>query len=392
METVKILRLTAFSILLSFFTLEGMAQDPNLPPSGNFDLTHWKITLPDQSEVGENELSSGFESANEFYTDPVTGAMVFRCRNDAETGGSKFPRSELREMLRAGNTSIPTQGVGRNNWVFSSSSQSAQDASGAVDGILSATLAVDHVSTTGESSKVGRVIVAQIHASDNEPCRLYYRKLPGNELGSIYIAHEPNTTAEEWYEMIGSRSSSASNPADGIALGEVFSYEIEVEGNTLTVTIIRDGKPDVVQVVDMSNSGFEDDWMYFKAGNYNQNDSGDAGDYAQVSFYELDVFHEEIVTGIDELIQESYSRVYPNPSSSRFTIEYELNQRSDVELSVYNAWGQKIEILAEGTQNAGKQIAEWYPEASLANGYYFAVLRIGAETKTFRMALGSEKN
>ena len=92
--------------------------------------------------------------------------------------------------------------------------------------------------------------------------------------------------------MIGSRSSSASDPSDGIALGEKFSYEIKVVGNTLTVTIMRDGKDDVVEVVDMSESGFEDDWMYFKAGNYNQNNSGTAGDYAQVSFFALDVTHD----------------------------------------------------------------------------------------------------
>ncbi|MEO9869165.1 polysaccharide lyase family 7 protein [Ekhidna sp.] len=273
------------------FVNEVFAQDPNLPPSGNFDLTEWKITLPDQSEVQENQLSNGFESANEFYTDASTGAMVFVCRNDGETGGSTYPRSELREMLRAGNTSISTKGIGLNNWVFSSSSQANKEASGGVDGIMTATVAVDHVSTTGESSKVGRVIIGQIHASDDEPCRLYYRKLPGNTKGSIYVAHEPKTGSDQWYEMIGSRSSSASNPSDGIALGEKFSYKIEVVGNTLTVTIIRDGKDDVVEVVDMTSSGYENDWMYFKAGNYNQNNSGDAGDYCQVSFFALGKSH-----------------------------------------------------------------------------------------------------
>ena len=232
-----------------------------------------------------------FESANEFYTDPTTGAMVFTCRNDGETGGSTYPRSELREMLRTGNTSIDTKGIGLNNWVFSSSTLENQAASGGVDGTMTATVAVDHVSTTGESSKVGRVIIGQIHASDDEPCRLYYRKLPGNDKGSIYVAHEPINSSEQWYEMIGSRSSSASNPSDGIALGEQFSYEIKVVYNTLTVTIMRDGKDDVVQEIDMTDSGFENDWMYFKAGNYNQNNSGDAGDYAQVSFFALDVTH-----------------------------------------------------------------------------------------------------
>ncbi len=279
-------------MLQLLITIGILAQDPTLTPGQNFDLSGWKITLPDQTEVMGKELSAGFESPNEFYTDPKTGAMVFRCPNNGKTGGSSYPRSELREMLRAGNTSISTIGISRNNWVFASSGQAVQEASGAVGGTMTATVAVDHVSTTGESGKVGRVIIGQIHASDNEPCRLYYRKLPGNRLGSVYLAHEPNTGAEQWYELIGSRSSSASDPADGIALGEQFSYEIEVEGNTLTVTILRPGKPEVQEVVDMSESGFEDDWMYFKAGNYNQNNSGDPGDYCQVSFFELNVSHQ----------------------------------------------------------------------------------------------------
>ena len=185
-------------VLLQFASVSASwAQDPDLPPSGNFDLTDWKITLEDQSEVQEADLSNGFERPVQFYTDPNTGAMVFRCRNDGETGGSSYPRSELREMLRAGNTSFNTQGIGPNNWVFASSSQANQEAAGGVGGTLTATVAVDHVSTTGEAGKVGRVIIGQIHASNDEPCRIYYRKLPGNTKGAIYFAHEPTTSAEQ---------------------------------------------------------------------------------------------------------------------------------------------------------------------------------------------------
>ena len=37
-----------------------------------------------------------------------------------------------------------------------------------------ATLAVNHVTTTGEKYQIGRVIIGQIHAKDDEPVRLYY--------------------------------------------------------------------------------------------------------------------------------------------------------------------------------------------------------------------------
>jgi len=281
---------------LTLFGYAGTAQDldPDLPPGGNFDLSYWKLTRPNQQEIDEDGLTSGYVKEGEFYTDPVTGAMVFWCPNDGKTGGSSYPRNELREMIRAGNTSIGTQGINGNNWVFSSSSRENQQAAGGVDGVMTATVAVDHVSETSDANfKVGRVIIGQIHASDDEPCRLYYRKLPGNTRGAIYIAHEPTTGPEQWYEMIGSRSDDAPDPEDGIALGEKFSYEIKAVYNTLTVTIMREGKEDVVQEVDMTDSGFADDWMYFKAGNYNQNNAGDPGEYAQVSFFALDVKHWE---------------------------------------------------------------------------------------------------
>lgn len=109
------------------------------------------------------------------------------------------------------------------------------------------------------------------------------------------MAHEPlkGNGKEQWYNLIGSRASNADNPEDGIALNEVFSYRINVVGDKLTVTIIRQGKADIVQEVDMSNSGYDksDQYMYFKAGVYNQNNSGEPNDYVQATFYQLENSH-----------------------------------------------------------------------------------------------------
>lgn len=276
--------------------------DPNLPPASNFDLSAWYLSVPSDNNgdgkadsIKENELNSGYANSSYFYT-ADDGGMVFRCPIDGykTSSGTSYTRTELREMLRRGDTSIATQGVNENNWVFGSAPSSARNAAGGVDGVLRATLAVNHVTTTGDSGQVGRVIVGQIHANDDEPLRLYYRKLPGNSKGSVYIAHEPNGGSDSWYEMIGSRSSSASNPSDGIALDEIWSYEVKVVGNTLTVTIMRDGKDDVVQEVDMSNSGYDvsDQYQYFKAGVYNQNNTGNGSDYVQATFYALEQSHD----------------------------------------------------------------------------------------------------
>ncbi|GDY25801.1 hypothetical protein AHAT_16910 [Agarivorans sp. Toyoura001] len=275
--------------------------NPSLPPSGNFDLLDWTLSVPvdDNGDgkadtIKEQALSSGYQSSEFFYT-TTDGGMVFKAPiSGAKTSSStSYTRSELREMLRRGDTSHSTKGVGKNNWVFSSAPSSAQNAAGGVNGVLDATLAVNHVTTSGDSGHVGRVIIGQIHANDDEPVRIYFRKLKDNVRGSIYIAHEPRSGSEQYYEMIGSRDNSANDPADGIKLNERFSYQIKVVANTLTVTISRPGKSDVVQVVDMSNSGYDisSQYMYFKAGVYNQNKSGNGSDYVQATFYSLSNTH-----------------------------------------------------------------------------------------------------
>ena len=59
------------------------------------------------------------------------------------------------------------------------------------------------------------------------------------------------------------------------------------------MTIIRQDKDDVVQTVDMSKSGYNktSQYMYFKAGVYNQNNTGENTDYVQATFYQLENSH-----------------------------------------------------------------------------------------------------
>lgn len=276
--------------------------DPNRAPSENFDLSTWKLNTPENNGSGfaktisVSEINNGYQNSNYFYT-AEDGGMVFKCPIDGykTSAGTTYTRVELREMLRGTDTSISTQGVNKNNWVFGTAPEADKNVAAGFDGEMNATLAVNHVTTTGDDTHIGRLIIGQIHANDDEPIRLYYRKLKENALGSIYFAHEPTdgNGSEQWHEMIGSRSNSASNPSDGIALNEKFSYAIKVVGDMLTVTISREGKEDVVKTVDMENSGFNvsGQYMYFKAGVYQANKSGDATDYAQVTFYALEKTH-----------------------------------------------------------------------------------------------------
>jgi len=276
--------------------------NPALPPSGNFDLLDWNISVPiDNNNDGkadtikEVDLANGYTNSNYFYT-ANDGGMVFKAPpvGPKTSTNTSYVRTELREMLRRGDTRYKTKGITKNNWVFGSAPSSDRTNAGGVDGILRGTLAVNNVTTTGDAGQVGRVIFAQIHANDDEPIRFYYRKLPGNTKGSIYFAHESrNASNDIYFEMIGSRSRSQSNPSDGIELNERFSYEIKVVGNNMTVKLIRPNKPDLVETVNMNGSGYDvgGQYMYFKAGAYIQDNTANSNDFAQVTYYALDNIH-----------------------------------------------------------------------------------------------------
>ncbi|HHF3163509.1 polysaccharide lyase family 7 protein [Vibrio alginolyticus] len=265
-------------------------------PGENFDLTRWKLTTPFDhdkdgraDDIDEWDLANGFQHSDIFYT-ADDGGMVFKSyvKGARTSENTKYARTELRTMLRAGDKSYSTKGVNPNNWVFSSAPVEDQKEAGGVDGTLEATLKIDHATTTGQSHEVGRFIIGQIHDKDDEPIRLYYRKLPDQPTGTVYFAHEKTKTGtEDYYSLVGDMTGEVGD--DGIALGEKFSYIIDVKGNTMTVTVKRDGKDDVVQVVDMSDSGYDEGgrYMYFKAGVYNQNMYGNPDDYAQATFYKL---------------------------------------------------------------------------------------------------------
>lgn len=281
------------------------------PPGSNFELISWKLDTPADlngdglsDTASETDLANGFTDG--YFFTGSDGGMVFRstiggARTSANTS---YTRSELREMLRRGNTSISTRGVNRNNWLLGYQPDPGLPVGGR-NGVLRGTLAVNHVTETGNRNQVGRVIIGQIHAQDDEPARLYYRKFPENERGFVYLAHEIRDADDIYFPIVGpansnlgSAPSDDANPENGIALNEIFSYEITQRGARIDVILRRgDSTGPIIghNYVDMRqrNSGYDvpDEWMYFKAGAYSQNNSGDETDYDQVTFYELENSH-----------------------------------------------------------------------------------------------------
>ncbi len=288
------------------------ALDPGLPPGSNLELISWALDTPADLDgngrsdrASETDLDNGF--TDEFFFTGPSGGMVFR----STIGGAKtsantsFTRSELREMLRRGNTGVSTRGVNRNNWILGYQPDPGLVVGGR-NGVLRATLAVNQVTSTGDRNQVGRVIIGQIHAEGDEPARLYYRKFPENERGFIYLAHEIRDSDDIYFSVLGPVSSDLdrapsddTNPVNGIALNEIFSYEITQRGARIDVIVRRgDASGPIIghNYVDMGlqNSGYDvtDEWMYFKAGAYTQNNTGDETDFDQVTFYVLENSHD----------------------------------------------------------------------------------------------------
>jgi len=324
----------------------SIAKDKSVP-ADKFDLSEWNITLPmDRNKDGKPDSITvkkikKYEHADFFYLNE-NGHMVFAAPNKAATTkNSSNTRSELRHMLRGKNTSHKTHGY-KNN--FAVEARVASNKFARVGGRLDATLKVDHVAkNAGDSSTRAAysAVVGQIHAVKydntssgfgygNEPIKIYFKKFPDHEYGSVFWNYERNLAKEDdnrtdlSYAVFGNNWDDKTDPgAAGIKLGEEFSYTINVHKNimyliftserlgtkTFTKSLVQNIDP-YGKVDPLDNKfSYGGDSLYFKAGVYNQCSTrkgggswyagcagtGDwetdkaNGDYAQASFSKLTV-------------------------------------------------------------------------------------------------------
>jgi poly(beta-D-mannuronate) lyase len=300
--------------------------------SCSIDMSIWGYTAGDGVSMNDvddiqdlvDNKTLGANGAEEITWD--AGCPTFTVANDAaSSGGSTYPRSELRELMArytdGGEANV--SGLTKNNWVTSEASSSNQTKVGGVDGNLKATLVVNTVSVDATSDdQIGRIIVGQIHGEDHEPVKIYYRKLPGHTKGSVFFTVDDSSgDPGDRINVIGftdkndtdeDASGDPVEPENGIALGDEWSYEIDLKGDQLKVTVWHDGytyttadsiaytKTRSKQLIRVSTDTdaitisdfFADDYMYFKAGLYNQNKTGTSSpDYASVTFKVIDVSH-----------------------------------------------------------------------------------------------------
>ena len=77
---------------------------------------------------------------------------------------------------------------------------------------------------------------------------------------------------------------------------------------------------------------------------------------------------------------------YPNPFNPGTEIKYQLAERSDVELSVYNTLGQVVRNLVKNEQAAGVYSVR-FDASSLASGVYFCKMSAGRFVQMRKMIL-----
>lgn len=204
-------------------------------PAYAIDLTDWKLTLPLDSKGGMSGEAVEIKPLKQDYSHPKYfirngDSITFVAPVDgATTSGSKYARSELREM----------KGTERAAWKIKEG------------GILKSTLYIEEVPVK-KDGKPGRIVIGQIHGSSNELCRLYY------DNGQIYFYDDKagSSKKETKFEL-------KNKP---IPLNDEFEYEIKVASGELTVTVINDGEAWVAK--EKIGSYWTNDPLYFKAGVY----------------------------------------------------------------------------------------------------------------------------
>eukprot|EP01084_Bolivina_argentea_P049120 90390_1 len=231
-------------VLIGFITC--LAQlNPNVPPGKNFDLSHFKLVLPDQNvtTITEKQLMNGYESQY-FYTDKSDGSMTFYCpANGGHTQDASNPRSELHHNCNPANNHY--------NWSILKGNYS-----------INGTYKIDKNHTSSKTT------IQQIHGFGVPPLvKIHWESQSGtaNVLAN-YKLTDQNT------------------PSKTVLLGEVgydkFTFETRVKNQHMILLLNGDEKLNV----DVSYWKYGN---YFKAGDYLGTNKSD--EYDIVHMYSLNV-------------------------------------------------------------------------------------------------------
>lgn len=314
-------------------------------PANYFDLSHWNITVPvDANNDAKVDIVKVADIQTYFHPDffyvNEAGHMVFAAPNKAlTTPNSSNTRSELRYMSRGNDTKVKTSAP-RNN--FSLRAHAGADSFASIGGRMEATVQVDHVARRAgnpDRPAAYSAVIGQIHSIKdkpqsgvfgygNEPLKIYFKKYPNHDTGSVFWNYERNLAKEDPNRtdiantVWGNLWTNSEDPGStGVPLGQPLNYVVNVYEDVMHLEFSTAGKPTVKYKINLADNvdangkidskdnskGYAGDSHYFKAGIYNQCSTKDApgiwyaacsgtgdwetdkanGDYAQATFSRL---------------------------------------------------------------------------------------------------------
>lgn len=92
-------------------------------------------------------------------------------------------------------------------------------------------------------------------------------------------------------------------------------------------------------------------------------------------------------TGIEQVsASEMHFKVYPSPASGKVSINYTLNENSDVSIKIYGTDGRELSTVYEGRQPAGSHALD-YNVSALQPGSYYVTLTSNENRATYPMVV-----
>ena len=225
------------------------ALDPTKTPGQNFNLTGFTLQTPIACDSGVLEVTAPsvtptsstrcilgdlptYTSSN-FYTDKTTGAMVlWTPSNGATTSGSHYPRTELRAQKE-----------------FNISSATTSE---------TVTLAVL------QTPKRNNIVIGQLKGVSDQPIELRWKS--GSIVASVKL--EYGGSISDW------------TIATGLKVGQQFTFTMSVANGV--VSISANGSS--TQKFTFDNS-WDTTKVYWKFGNYCQDNSSTSGNGSKVAIY-----------------------------------------------------------------------------------------------------------
>ncbi len=272
------------------------------PPATAFDLTNWRIKLPDEegTTLSPDELAT---LDNEFFCLSDDGAMTLYAPVAGGTDGSTYPRTELRQLTNPDDSDI--------GWA-------AADVN-----TMSASTSVT------QSPSNGKIVIAQLDSLsddivakiqwDNERIRAQLRQIDADGSAGSY--------EDFWF----------ADKTESFPVGTPFSWDMSIDNGVLTVSVNGEAVTHDFAMLTTSPSDYADDEFYFSAGSQPQDNIEEAPggeiEAGEVRFFSFDVNRSTATVAALNLRHDVYSssaaELFWNRFESNGPVRYEVTRNGE---------------------------------------------------------------